>query len=111
MGKAIEWFNAAGERWCSGCRTWMAVDLFPLGGPTAHTPDKRSPHCRVCRRHIRRAFYRRHRDKEIAASLAWRAANPERYKATQREASKVGRRMKKVRRELAALMAMEGETA
>jgi len=92
VGKRVEWYDAAGERWCSGCRTYMAVELFQTAGPSAHTPDKLAAHCKVCRRRIRRAQYQRHRAREIANAQAWRAANPVRYRATQREASRVGGR-------------------
>lgn len=59
-------YNAAGERWCIGCRRYLPVTAF-AGGSTLS--DGLQSRCRACAK---------------ARSDAWRAANPEQARAVRR---------------------------
>lgn len=84
----IIWYNAAGDRYCTRCAAYMTVELFPRNR-AAGTPDGLGRRCRLCVREERHASYQRHREREIARSLAWQAAHPERVRVTRRLAGRV----------------------
>lgn len=84
----IVWYNAAGERYCTGCACYMATDLFHRNRSSL-SDDGLQTYCRVCARAARRRTYQRHREREIARSLAWQAAHPERVRVTRRLAGRV----------------------
>lgn len=96
MGKRVDWYNADGLRFCSGCQDYMDVALFHR---SRARPDGLSEYCRLCRHVRRRADYARNRDKEIAAAREWQAAHPERAHVNQRRAYRVWYRLRKLTRE------------
>lgn len=84
----IVWYNAAGERYCTGCRAYMTVELFQRNRASG-AGDGLARRCRLCSREARHDYYQRHRAREIASALAWQAAHPERARVTGRLACRV----------------------
>lgn len=94
----VEWWRA-GRRRCSGCESYYEPVAFANranGGPTG---DGLDIYCRDCRKAANRRSYQRHREQDIAETLAWRAKHPARYRRYQRDYS---RERKSVARLLAA---------
>lgn len=91
---AIDWYNADGLRWCSGCATYMSAEQFHRNRSSV-SGDGLQTYCRLCAREVRRRTYQRHRDREIARSrarIAAALADPaqrERIQAQRRLASRV----------------------
>ena len=48
--------RAAGERWCSGCRAWLALAAFALNGNNA---DGYQSRCRACKKVYDAAYQKR----------------------------------------------------
>ncbi len=97
MSKRIEWVNAAGERRCAGCETYMAPELFNKGGP--HAPGGLYRYCKACQARKDRAWYERNKAQAKAKAEAWRKAHPEQSRASHRVASRVWQMNRKLARE------------
>lgn len=100
MPKHVDWYNDAGEHFCSGCQAYMDMALFHQ---SRARPDGLSEYCRLCRREQRRAYYARHRAREIATARIWQAAHPEQTRVTQRRAYRVYTLRKRLERETARI--------
>lgn len=99
MPKRIDWYNADGLRYCTGCQDYMEVALF-YRNRAVGTPDGLHRRCRVCMREPRHAVYQRRRAQAIADALTWQAAHPERTRETHRLASRVYHYGKRLAREM-----------
>lgn len=65
--------NTAGQRYCTGCQDYLPVAAF---GPDVTRKDGLKTYCRAGGRYEARRDYRRHCERRLATSRAYRAAHP-----------------------------------
>jgi hypothetical protein len=70
MTERIQWYDADGLRWCCGCQCYMGIEQFHRNRASL-SGDGLQTYCRLCARAARRRTYLRHREREIARSLAY----------------------------------------
>ena len=97
MDKLIIWYNAAGERYCTGCHAYMDVALFHRNRAST-AGDGLQRICKLCARRLRRQTYERNHESEKAYARAWQTAHPDAVRTSGRRANRVYSRLHADRR-------------
>lgn len=76
MGKHVERYNAAGERYCDGCQAYLPPPAEDSFSRDARRPDGLRSYCRLCSRRMNKANYQRTGARQRERSRQWTAAHP-----------------------------------
>jgi len=85
---ATEYVGEGKMKLCGGCRETKPEDLF---SNCLREKSGKQSKCKICRSKISRAWYELNKDRTRIVTRAYREANPEKIKATQRKYKKENR--------------------
>lgn len=84
MGLRVQWYNADGLRWCSGCQDYLPVEQFTKHR-TSSAGDGLRCYCVECHSRSHSRYHRTHREARQAAARSYRQRHPKTYHRTLRD--------------------------